>query len=536
MSAPSQFILEPIVVDRIRELCDPSAPWFRSLWTVGTVTALLEVVESVNATWDNVLTNDGAMADFKKNAMSLVKGDLGLGSEVVREKLRLIIIKLKPESTNEGRTALAELEQFITRCRLPYLENWASAIESGQVADQQFESMCRSLASHLLDDGLHPKHLVGWIDKRRGSLNAVELIREAKLLANAQMKTYEFAVPFVKMSREVRNSLDKGHLMAVADFEALYYSCENSVKSGPLVSAPQCVLKVSFQAKDPHSALDSVREWAKRVASRAALATASLGVNLNDQVVEIGAKKIWALADQDLLRVPSILRENAVDAIDDSAQSKQLDDALAMLAPHLQSTAGVSAATLWAACEGLLGRVQSNGHSVADRLADVVACSFIREELFELVKRWRQETRGSSGPDIRHGTTFEQMTVMVDHIVSSGDPGFKRPEEQAAVARIHELATSSAPTVKRVRAYLQTAFRRLYYQRNFVMHSAKFDSVSLSMTSRIAPRLVAAGLDQIVNAHFRSGSVPPLGLAARAAIELDLVGQPGGKHIATLLS
>ena len=98
-----------------------------------------------------------------------------------------------------------------------------------------------------------------------------------------------------------------------------------------------------------------------------------------------------------------------------------------------------------------------------------------------------------------------------------------------------QLHAQTVEVLGRIRGYYRSAFRRLYYQRNFIMHVAKFDSVSLPSTTRSAPQLVAAGVDRVVNARFAAQQVSALGLAARAHNELSLVGGSGGKSLHNLL-
>src|SRR5690606_2469883 len=133
-------------------------------------------------------------------------------------------------------------------------------------------------------------------------------------------------------------------------------------------------------------------------------------------------------------------------------------------------------------------------------------------------------------------TPYLRMRTLVDYLVASGDPGYPELADQAATIRMLKIEADPHIEMKRIRKYLRAAFRRLYYQRNFVMHAAKFDSVSILATSRVSPHLVAATIDQIVNGLFSKTPAQPLELAARADNELDLLQHPGRKDILTLLA
>lgn len=88
----------------------------------------------------------------------------------------------------------------------------------------------------------------------------------------------------------------------------------------------------------------------------------------------------------------------------------------------------------------------------------------------------------------------------------------------------------------RIRGYIQDTFRRLYNQRNLVMHGGTFRSIALRATLRTAPPLVGAGLDRIVRAQLGSDRrLTALQLSARAETELDLVGSDGEAWLVDLL-
>ena len=67
------------------------------------------------------------------------------------------------------------------------------------------------------------------------------------------------------------------------------------------------------------------------------------------------------------------------------------------------------------------------------------------------------------------------------------------------------------------------------------MHAGSFRSVTLRATLRTAPSLVAAGMDRILDARLGSTSLDPLALAARADVELGLLGTPAARRISDLL-
>lgn len=81
---------------------------------------------------------------------------------------------------------------------------------------------------------------------------------------------------------------------------------------------------------------------------------------------------------------------------------------------------------------------------------------------------------------------------------------------------------------------MRTALRRFYRQRNILMHGGTTNSIALSTALRTAAPLVSAGLDRITHAALVEG-ITPLQLAARAKLNLELVGSSDGRHLVDLL-
>jgi len=85
-----------------------------------------------------------------------------------------------------------------------------------------------------------------------------------------------------------------------------------------------------------------------------------------------------------------------------------------------------------------------------------------------------------------------------------------------------------------VRAVFELVLRRLYRQRNIVVHGGTTASAAMEATLRTAAPLVGAGLDRLVHAKL-AATLGPLELAARADNSLELVGDDIGPSIVTML-
>lgn len=530
--------VDPVLLKaRIRELCDPVTPWSRALWGVGSIVSLREVIESVGATWDRILTNEGAMSDFKNAAIGQIARDHGLGDLSRREKMRLHITELKPSPDNVGRTSIARLEQLVSRAEQKYLFNWASALEAGSVLDSELEFAARAITSHLLDRGHHQLHVLGWFDSRADVLSVDSLVRES-INGLGNVREWSFLLGVSRITDSVRNVIDAQTATAAQEFIDAFEAAENTddYAAGP----PSIVItiRVNVDAPDRFTALEAAWERAKRLATRASLGAGHPAIEYAPVAVDVSTKKskVLPIGDVANLTVPALRHRRLAKSVD-SPLGVQIEDALSMLSPHLQSTTGVSVAALWAACEGLVGRVDSNGHSAADRAADIAAAVFPRTETYLLLMKWQQIGSDQLQQDlVSPKTPYVRMRILLDYLVNTGDPGFPDAADRAAMARLIKIETDPHGEMKRVRKYLRASFRRLYYQRNFVMHAAKFDSVSIIPASRVSPYLVAATIDQIVNGLFSKTPAQPLELAARADNELDLLQHLGRKDILTLLA
>jgi hypothetical protein len=106
--------------------------------------------------------------------------------------------------------------------------------------------------------------------------------------------------------------------------------------------------------------------------------------------------------------------------------------------------------------------------------------------------------------------------------------------DRAAAVRMTELARDSHRVLADVHEHVATALRRLYRQRNLVLHWGKTDGVALRASLRTTAPLVGAGIDRIIHAHYVD-SLSPLQLVARAKMALATVGTTSGPRCTELL-
>lgn len=526
-----KFSAEDLVLARMNEFFTEGTPWTRHLWQVGTVMALREVLESAEASWSGALSRPEALDDFKGSARRVIISDPTLISVMPTLTAALDSISFKKSAgAVQAHTLLGELVRRIER---NYLWSWSEHLTASPLITEDVELVARLVGAHLLDLGFHGEHLVGWLASRAIGLDLPGLLREAQVMQNQGVAEYSFLAMFGEIPAKALDSFGAD----AVDLDDFLQTCKDAGCEREIDAPVVGVARIRSTARDVHAALESVAQWLQRYETRVRVGLKE-GLVLRPLAFDEKSKKFRPI------REPAVPRLRAVEKLlmlapdaRNAVVLEQLDDALAHLSPRLQATRGVSVATLWAAAEGLLGSVEASGASVATKLARIVACSYPREEIHYLAVKWKNHGTGNLRSQLkRAGGHFQMLEAFHQSILSHGDPGFDDPQDAAAVNRLLALSISPQSTLKRVEAYCDSAFRRLYYQRNFVMHASKFDSVSLGRTADICPRLVAAGLDQIVNAQTSPEGVTPHALAARATAELDLLSTDARAKVFSLLS
>jgi hypothetical protein len=131
-------------------------------------------------------------------------------------------------------------------------------------------------------------------------------------------------------------------------------------------------------------------------------------------------------------------------------------------------------------------------------------------------------------------TNKERSRTIASEITKGTTLKFSDASDDAALARMTTLMSDPASRLTDVKNHAAVAFRRLYRNRNLVLHWGKTDAVALDASLRTTAPIVGAGMDRIVHAFFVD-NVQPLELAATASINLAAVGSTYGPSIVDLL-
>ncbi|MFJ4297397.1 hypothetical protein [Curtobacterium sp. NPDC089689] len=496
-----------------------------------------EVLEATEATWAGTITSDEAMRDVIQSAREQLRRDAGAGSPERRGDLDQLIASLEPtknakaRSTPAGSRDLDQIRDHLASIRRGYLDRWCEHLAAAAVDEDEVELAARLIVAHLIDEGLHRSHIHGWLTNLDDEATLLDVIQAARTMLLEDARVFDFLVEVHRADADVVESF--GDRWRDSDtFLNAFDDVGDTRATRPRAGAG--AVSWTVVARDPHSAMAQLSAWKERVLARVRIGFGETNkLEFGPVVLDVGGGRVRThRAEQRRIRIPSIQRHRLFDA--DATIGDQVDDALGLLASHSTNAYGPSIASVWAAAEGLLGRPGGRGVDVADALADIITCSFPRAEVNDLARKWAKNGGDSLARELRSERSSTRRAERMAESLGLGGPTFTEDADRAAAARYAEILRDPAGVLGRVRRYYRTTFRRLYYQRNFIMHAARFDSVTLAVASRTAPPLVAAGVDRIVNAIAAEG-VRPLVLAARARNEIALLGREGGRPIHALL-
>ncbi len=472
----------------------------------------------------------------------IVLRDVGLGTRQVREQIAEILGRgaTKAGANNSGVVDLSiagSLEQLVRRCENGYIRNWKEAFERGEVSDGEVELCARSLVAHLLDAGFSRDHLHGWLLASRDQGKSLgQLLDKADEMCRRATVSYEVIVPFASLPQELATAAGERFLT----WDEMVERVEKDKTSQPPDRKGAGALLFTVEAREPKAAVEIVEVELRRISARVAIGLAAKKATPSGHVTILSGKRgkwIPLPPRSANILVSSITRYKLLLPAARTPETTPLDDAFELLAAVETSTSWASVAAIWAAVEGLLARAGEAGAEAADRMAAVVAGGFVRAELTQLIEVLgvREDfLEGRLGP-ASELTQLQKLDLLLAEIEQDRVDFTESPADAAAAARVKSISVDPAGVMIRVKGYYQDAFRRLFNQRNLLLHGGRFDSVALPATMRTTPPLVAAGIDRLVHAAMQEQGTSPFGLAARAKNELSLLGKPGARAVHRLL-
>lgn len=510
------------VLARLNDFVGPGAQWQRRLWDIGLVVALRELREASDAVHLGALNKHSV----KWLALSIerrVARDPGAGEGQALGRLRTLL----KEDLASGGSNYHELVSWTDDIEAEYLPRWRA--RSALPHPPGREQVARALATHLIGEGFSAAFLRERFRRLETieSLNSTSLVAEAMELAETRGREFEALLLFDKPPP--KRFTRPGSWQSAA--QVRQWLADNGFDAVRQHGG----LLLEIDARDPYRAAELAGDIADRLQARAAVGSRN-ALNINGEAFVAGHPDPLPWLTSRRAEVRALEREDALLRID---QSGPLDQSLELLSHLNTSSDAVAAAAGWSAVESLLsGPGDEDKVVTADRLANLVACSWPRAELTTIA--WARVYQGEGGPDplaayLRGLPTNRERADRVLHAVVEGENlGLNRPSEILALKRMERFARAPRQQLLAVRDRAAVSLRRLYRQRNLVVHGGQTAGFNLSLALKLAAPLVGAGLDRLTHASLVDGD-QPLELAARARMRIHRAGTSGAVPLTALL-
>lgn len=497
---------------RLLDYFSTSTPWSRQLWRLGTILEIQELMEAWEARQRGALS-ESSIKYFETALARRVKHDKGIGNEAERGRL---IGNIKRQLV-PGSHDVHALKSLLRLAEIDYLERWAAAVE--QESPPSVEVASRAVGSHLLDLGFSGIFLHKWLtyhakyDPRQ--LSVAEIIREAARLTGRPMIVDQVAIPLVAAPPLPAGDDGGCWLSPTSTSEWLDTWFPNAE---PLRHAGALLLE--FNSRDLQSTLDRASAEVERITARFRVGSRRR-IEFFPFAFIVGEKDPLPLGRRPrrveihaLERTSSIFSLRLPDAV---------DSALELLEPVDRGTPAAAVAGGWAALECLfIGPGDTMNRVVAaTRMARIVASSYVRHEFTSLANAYAtSEDTEFAGALRSQSENFEKARLFEQALRGGLSIEFHETRHRLALERMQEVLTKPDVILPRIVGQLEDAFRRLYRQRNLVVHAGDLTSVALDGALRTVAPLLGAGIDRIVHASAMSGT-HPIELAARAEVRLD---------------
>lgn len=519
-----------LVLARLFDYFGRRTDWQRRLWNPGTVTVLQETLEAVDL-FESGHLRAAAVEDLLATASRRAYSDLGVGAPAVRSALEAALSALRKKPADA--VSRYQLEQLLAGIEADYLARWSLVLADGAESLAP-ESASRFLAGHLLGVGFSPDYLhrwTTWLATNRPPDSLASLFSEADGVARRPAHAWQVLVPFTALER--RRQRMPAEWLGPAEVTA--WMAENTPKV-PVRHNGGFLMMV--EARDSWSAVEEAGDLLESLAARVAV-----GVPGSPRFEPHSEALVSGMSDRFPLRRPrrqvdvhALERQDALFSVSESALGGRLRSAIDLVASLESGTPGAAVAGGWAAIEAMLARPNTSSVQAAADLAALVACSFPRAELTPLTYAYSADNDDDLARSLADASSnLERCAILAAALSQDPSLEFERRSDQAAAARVRDIVSEPKKVLGRVATYVEEALRRLYRQRNMVLHAGKTDSVAMPAVLRTAPPLVGAGLDRLVHDALAKGQSDPLHLVARARSALHMCGKAGGPETWDLL-
>lgn len=511
------------VAGRLLDFFGASTAWHRSLWVPGVVLTLKEVLEASEAQQAGILS-EGSIKNLIGCAQAAIGPDPGIGPEAQKSCLQEAL--RSPVHANGAE--YHRIKILTTMIERDYLTHWANAMRSGNRPKP--ERAARAIASFLLDAGFSAPFLHRWwtfrIKHEDGIRSLADFIDDSVTLFQRPARHFRVLVAF-EAAAEGKSGVPAGWLDAgqVSDWLK-----RNNFEVSKLRQNGGMWFEID--APDQWSAVEKTVEIVDRLTSRVNLGTTGRLIPVRTAWVEGQKERYRFSTGPRRVEVHALHREDKLYTL---GRSGIVDAAIELLAPLNSGSPSPAVIGAWAAIEALLSGPGEDDILAANRMASLVACSFIRAELTMLSFELQEQVGEASEALAACVTNRDRADFTAKHLLSNHDLIFGSPSDIAAISRMRKALATPHDVLRDIENHITTSFRRLYRQRNLVVHWGKTDAVALKSTLRTVAPLVGAGMDRIAHGWFVEG-VSPIELSARARLGIDLVGISSGPLPVDLLS
>ncbi|WP_102159557.1 integrase [Zhihengliuella halotolerans] len=496
-----QDIYATHIATRLQDFFLASAPWQRRLWEAGTLSTLTELLDASRWQSEGVL-HSSMVKLLATDLATLIAKDPGIGGP---KKTEIINAEL---STNVpyGSGHWQSLDQLTEQAKRQYLKFWRDAIDSNSPPGA--ERAARAIAATLLDTGYSMSMLHGWITNHIENCGELgEMLESADSLRRQKPTKFTVAIPFTSMPRaNVARSNP-----AWRDAPAIKLWLGDSRKALTKGVYFMGGFRYDLSAMDEHSALQEASAIRGRILSRSSfvpgyrnIAPAGIVWILNQAT---GVTRQFPLEEAHRgIFLHSLGAGDRVHAVGSTAS--RLDDALELASSlNNSSSPGPPIVNGWSALEALLFSSgnpkdvkKGRGPVAIARAALLSTCSWPRAELTSLSYSKRQDV---TALDIRlegAASNHERCGHLLHQLRTTENLSLSDSRDRAAQERMLELIKDESGTLKSVRRQMELAFRRLYRNRNIVVHGGAASAQTLAVAIRTTAPLVGAVLDRLVHA------------------------------------
>lgn len=472
---------------------------------------------------------EGAVRDLAASVQRRAGPDVGLGAPARRDAIREAL-----DGLAKAADARRRLEYLVVSVDpVEYLEHWRDRFlsEPGALATEQAS---RLIGSHLLDLGHSPDALYGWatwLGSKQMPTSIAELLDAASQVATRSSREWTVFVPFLALARH-------GQVMPAEWLDPQPARVWLSANAPGVSVRHNGGFAITTSTLDPWAAVEEASDVIESLGARVSVGLPGhAAFEPGGQAVVAGSTRLYSLGrPRRQVDIHALQRQNKLYAIQEPGLSGRLRSALDLVAPLETGAPGAAVSGGWAAIEAVLARPDGNNVEAASDMAALVACSLPRADLTPLAYRYAAEHDDELSSRLDGAATNRVRCRITADAITAGEPmEYSDPSDVAALERVREILATPKETLARIAGYVDEALRRLYRQRNLMLHAGRTDSVVMTTTLRTTPPLVGAGLDRLVHAALTLPDFDAARLVARARVELEMVGKTGGCHVVDLL-